>query len=263
MRRDGLRLTATTTGLEGMKDVVVAGGAGGWRWNGAGAGAGAATATAAAAVVSGTGVSGGRSASAATSGSGSGSGSMGKAKASGEARGGGSASGHAGAEQTTGPGWRSAGFQRDALLAGLGLAGALGVASGAFGFHGLGRMLRARGEGEERVRQLSRIWNTGVNYSLVHCAAGVGLLAPAGVAGAGTGFGGGGGLAGHAAGDTPLPHRWTAGLFLLGTQLFGTGLTLFVATQARPFQMLAPIGGTALVGGWLHLAYDAASRALA
>ena len=263
-----MRFTATTTGLVAMKDVVVAGGAGGWwRWNGAGAGA--ATAAAAAAGVSGTGVSGGSQRSAFASTSGSGSGSMGKAKASGEARGGGSASGHAGAEQTTGPGWRSAGIQRDALLAGLGLAGALGVASGAFGFHGLGRMLRARGEGEERVRQLSRIWNTGVNYSLVHCAAGVGLLAPAGVAGAGagagTGFGGGGGgLAGpNAAGDTPLPHAWTAGLFLLGTQLFGTGLTLFVATQARPFQMLAPIGGTALVGGWLHLAYDAASRALA
>jgi len=57
-----------------------------------------------------------------------------------------------------------------------------------------------------------------------------------------------------------LPHRWSAGLFLLGTQFFGSGLTLFVATQAKPFQMLAPIGGTALVGGWLHLAYDAARR---
>ena len=49
-----------------------------------------------------------------------------------------------------------------------GLAGFVGVGSGAFGFHGLPRMLRAMGRGdlEKWERCSQKIWNIGVHYSL-------------------------------------------------------------------------------------------------
>jgi uncharacterized membrane protein YgdD (TMEM256/DUF423 family) len=109
------------------------------------------------------------------------------------------------------------------------VCGALGVAAGAFGAHGLkGRL----------TPEMLAVFETGVRYQLVHA---LGLLA-----------------VGWAAG------RWTSGavraagwLFVVGVFLFSGSLYAMCLTGVRGLGAITPIGGVAFIAGWLLLAWGA------
>jgi uncharacterized membrane protein YgdD (TMEM256/DUF423 family) len=102
------------------------------------------------------------------------------------------------------------------------IAGFLAVAFGAFGAHAL----RARVSAE-----LLSVWNTGVLYHLVHAVA---LLALA--------------LYGRA---TSVDAKLPAALFTAGIVLFSGSLYALVLTGERRLGMITPIGGLALLAGWV------------
>ena len=104
--------------------------------------------------------------------------------------------------------------------------GALGVALGAFGAHGL----RARLD-----PALLAVFETGVRYHMYHALALVAVgLADARWPGAGLGAAG-----------------W---LMAIGIVVFSGSLYLLALTGARWLGAIAPIGGTALIAGWLWFA---------
>jgi len=110
------------------------------------------------------------------------------------------------------------------------LAGLLGVGFGAFGAHGL--------EGRATPEQVEW-WATGAHYHLVHALALVlyGLVATRG----------GRGLAG-----------WS---FVLGIVLFSGTLYAMALGAPRWLGAITPIGGVALMVGWLAFALQARSVA--
>ncbi|RKY20549.1 MAG: DUF423 domain-containing protein [Planctomycetota bacterium] len=103
--------------------------------------------------------------------------------------------------------------------------GGLGVALGAFGAHGLKQRVAA---------DMLAVWETGVRYQLVHALA---LLAVAALAR--------GGFSG-AARATP----W----MLAGTLLFSGSLYALTLGAPSKLGLLTPIGGVALIVGWVMLA---------
>lgn len=113
-------------------------------------------------------------------------------------------------------------------LALAGLSGALAVAAGAWGAHGLAADPAA-----------ADVFDTGVRYHMWHALAlfGVGALAAAGRGGAALN------LAGAA--------------FVLGTVLFSGGLYVLALTGAGGAAMIAPAGGVSFILGWLALAAHA------
>jgi uncharacterized membrane protein YgdD (TMEM256/DUF423 family) len=112
------------------------------------------------------------------------------------------------------------------------LSGALAVAIGAFGAHAL----RERLSPEDLAT-----FETGVRYHFYHVA---GLLAAAAAAGRWTG---------RAAGLT----RAAGWLFVAGTVLFSGSLYLLALSGVRWLGAIAPLGGAALIAGWLSLAWAA------
>jgi uncharacterized membrane protein YgdD (TMEM256/DUF423 family) len=115
------------------------------------------------------------------------------------------------------------------LLLTAGLLGAAGVALGAFGAHGLRARLDARA---------LEVWETAVRYHLVHAVA---LLALA--------------LSPHAA------QLRTAGwLFAAGIALFSGSLYALALGGPRLLGPVTPLGGLALIAGWLWIARAALSR---
>ena len=115
----------------------------------------------------------------------------------------------------------------NAVLVGA-LLGAAGVAAGAFGAHGLKERLTPEALGW---------WDTASKYQLVHALALVltGLLARQR--------------------GTALP--WPALLFLLGTLVFSGTLYAMALGAPRWFGAITPLGGAALIGGWIALALAA------
>jgi len=121
---------------------------------------------------------------------------------------------------------------RFSLIAGC-LLGAVAVAAGAFGAHGLRAMLAAAGQTEN--------WETACRYGMYHALALVatGLLAagrpelarPAGIAG---------------------------GCFLVGTLIFSGCLAALALSGVKILGAIVPIGGVLLIAGWLVLAAAAA-----
>lgn len=107
--------------------------------------------------------------------------------------------------------------------------GFLGVALGAFGAHALRASLEPRD---------LEIFETGVRYQLVHAVA---LLGVAWVASRWPGTAAG--LAG-----------W---LFIAGTAVFSGSLYLLVLTGPRWLGAVTPLGGLALLAGWLSLGWAA------
>jgi uncharacterized membrane protein YgdD (TMEM256/DUF423 family) len=107
--------------------------------------------------------------------------------------------------------------------------GAIGVAAGAFGAHGL----------RSRVApELLAVFETGVRYHLVHALA---LLATA-----------------WAAARWPGAAVTAAGwLFLAGILVFSGSLYLLVLTGIRALGAVTPVGGVALIAGWVMLAWAA------
>lgn len=114
--------------------------------------------------------------------------------------------------------------------------GALGVALGAFGAHGL--------HGRLEPRDLE-VFETAVRYQLFHAVAliGVGLLcAQLRTTDRATAVG-----AADLAG-------W---LLTIGVAIFSGSLYLLVATGVRKLGMVTPLGGLALIAGWVSLAVAA------
>ena len=107
------------------------------------------------------------------------------------------------------------------------LFGALGIVLGAFGAHGLRQRL---------TPELLALWQTAVQYHVWHALAmlAVGLLAQ------------------------QLPQqRWlraAAALFFAGIVLFSGSLYALALGAPRLLGAMAPLGGLALIAGWLCLA---------
>ena len=115
----------------------------------------------------------------------------------------------------------------NALVSG-GILGALGVAAGAFGAHGL----------KDRLTEYQLgIWDTAVSYQLWHALAllAVGILARTTTGGFGA----------------------SAQLFLWGTVVFSG--TLYALALGGPGWLgaITPLGGVALIAGWIALALAA------
>ncbi len=118
---------------------------------------------------------------------------------------------------------------RIAALAGL--LGAAGVGLGAFGAHGLAKRVSAA----DLV-----IFETATRYHLTHAVA---LLA----------------LAAWAAHAPSARLEWAAWAFTAGILIFSGSLYLLVLTNTRWLGAVTPIGGVALIAGWLLIAVHAIS----
>lgn len=108
------------------------------------------------------------------------------------------------------------------------LTGFIGVALGAFGAHGLKEHLAS-------IPNAAVWWEKAVLYHLTHTAAAIGALA---------------------LGSRRLP----IGLFLFGILVFSGTLYLMALTNIRWLGAITPIGGTALLAGWLALAFGKKGR---
>jgi uncharacterized membrane protein YgdD (TMEM256/DUF423 family) len=104
-----------------------------------------------------------------------------------------------------------------------GIFGALGVALGAFGAHGLKNVVSDPA--------LLVTWETAARYHLLHALA-LGLVAA------------------H-----PTTPRWAGILFIAGIALFSGSLYILVLTEQRWLGAITPIGGVCLIAGWLVLAF--------
>lgn len=107
-----------------------------------------------------------------------------------------------------------------------GLSGALGVALGAFGAHGLKTRLTA-----PRLET----FETAVRYQVTHALALVGTA-----------------LAAAQWPDSALPNL-AGGLFVAGTLLFSGSLYLLIFTGQPRWGAVTPLGGAAFIAGWVCL----------
>jgi len=114
---------------------------------------------------------------------------------------------------------------RSCLLAG-GLLGLTGVALGALGTHALAATLTERG--------MSHAWDTGSRYQLYHAVALLGLGAWA-----------------QANGTGARAIGWAARLWTIGVILFSGSLYGLALTNQRWLGPVTPLGGLALISGWL------------
>ena len=109
------------------------------------------------------------------------------------------------------------------------LFGALGVALGAFGAHGLHDRVDAR---------LLEVWEVGVRYHLLHALA---LCVVAW-------------LASRAETTAVTAAGW---LFVAGILVFSGSLYVMTLSGVRWLGAITPLGGVALIAGWLMLAFAA------
>ncbi len=100
----------------------------------------------------------------------------------------------------------------------------VGVALGAFGTHGLKDHLSSAN---------LQIWQTGVQYHMIHAVAAL------------------------ATSLTPLPAkaRRVPALFLIGIAIFSGSLYLLAVTNVKILGAITPLGGLAFLAGWSRLAY--------
>ncbi len=112
---------------------------------------------------------------------------------------------------------------RERILLGLvGLSGAGAVAAGAIGAHAI----------QDRSEAMKDVWKSATQYHLIHTMA-------AGLA---------------ACNFTGRKRFIVSSLFLSGIVLFsGSCYTVVIMNQRKPYSYPAPIGGFALIGGWLAL----------
>jgi uncharacterized membrane protein YgdD (TMEM256/DUF423 family) len=108
--------------------------------------------------------------------------------------------------------------------------GALAVAFGAFGAHGLQGRIDAHA---------IEIFETGARYHMYHALA-MGLAALA-----------------LRSGAAPMPASVAAGFFLAGIVLFSGSLYLLALTGVRSLGFVTPFGGLAFLVGWIALGWAA------
>jgi len=108
--------------------------------------------------------------------------------------------------------------------------GALAVGAGAFGAHAL--------EGSRWEDDLPT-FETAVRYQMYHALAilAVGFL--------------------HGIVKESRAVNVAGWAFTIGVALFSGGLYLWIFTDARPFVMVVPVGGTSLIVGWVAMAIAA------
>jgi uncharacterized membrane protein YgdD (TMEM256/DUF423 family) len=111
-------------------------------------------------------------------------------------------------------------------LAWAGVLGATGVMLGAFGAHALKASLEASG--------MHEVWDTASKYQLLHAAALAGLA---------------GWLKSPSRG-TPFAF-WSVRLWVSGTLLFSGSLYLLALGSPRWMGAVTPLGGLALIAGWV------------
>jgi uncharacterized membrane protein YgdD (TMEM256/DUF423 family) len=117
------------------------------------------------------------------------------------------------------------------LLAGI-VFGMLAVVLGAFGAHGLQRAVTTWDLTPEEQLQRLHNWEVGVRYQMYHALALVAL--------------------GLYATLRPAAGLNVAGaMFVAGVAVFSGFLYLYVFSGVRWFGMIVPIGGVALIVGWL------------
>lgn len=102
-----------------------------------------------------------------------------------------------------------------------GVTGALAVALGAFGAHGLKQVVTDP--------HLLEVWDTGARYHLIHAVA---MLAIA---------------------DRPGVPVLTSRLWLAGIALFSGSLYTMALTDLRWLGAVTPLGGVCFIAGWLLL----------
>jgi len=121
------------------------------------------------------------------------------------------------------------------LFVASGIAGALGVALGAFGAHGLRDFLASLPDGEAR----RRLWETAAHYHLLHAVALAAAACLAGKPGAAS-------------------FAFPAGLcFAGGIVLFSGSLYAMTLTGVRALGAVTPFGGLAFIAGWVAVAIAA------
>jgi len=114
-----------------------------------------------------------------------------------------------------------------------GVTGGLAVAVGAFGAHGLKSVLS---------EDMLAIYETGVRYHFYHALALLAVaLAPAELW----------------QGKSML---WASRLLLAGIAIFSGSLYALAITETRWLGAITPIGGAAMIAGWICIAFAAASR---
>jgi uncharacterized membrane protein YgdD (TMEM256/DUF423 family) len=119
--------------------------------------------------------------------------------------------------------------------------GLLAVALGAFGAHGLEKAVRNWGLSEAEQAHRLHNWEVGVRYQMYHALA---LLA-----------------IGILAAQQPSAALRGAGIaFTLGILIFSGCLYAYVGSGFKWLGMIVPIGGVALLAGWLLLAVAAIQR---
>jgi uncharacterized membrane protein YgdD (TMEM256/DUF423 family) len=118
-----------------------------------------------------------------------------------------------------------------------GLLGLTGVALGALGAHALKVTLLERG--------MSQAWETAARYHIVHAVAVLGVAAWVRAAPAGSGA---------------RLLFWSARCWSLGTGLFSGSLYWLALGGPRWLGPITPLGGVALMAGWLLAAIAAFAR---
>lgn len=119
------------------------------------------------------------------------------------------------------------------------ILGGLSVACGAFGAHWLqGAVTRWNLPPVEAARALD-VWDVAVRYQMYHALAllAVGLLATRP--------------------NAPTSLTWATWLFLFGVVVFSGLLYALVLSGVKVLGAIVPIGGTALIVGWMVLAHAA------
>lgn len=124
-------------------------------------------------------------------------------------------------------------------LTSAGLSGGMAVGLGAFGAHGMKKMVAALPP-DEASRILGWV-DTGARYQLLHAAA---LLA----------------LAALLPRLAPAPARWAAHGFFWGSLVFSVSLYALALGAPLWLGAVTPLGGLGMLAGWGALCYAGAKR---
>ncbi|MEM6470155.1 MAG: DUF423 domain-containing protein [Planctomycetota bacterium] len=118
--------------------------------------------------------------------------------------------------------------------------GALGVAFGAFGAHGLGTLLADSGMEVEKVAKRVSQFETGSRYHLIHAVAMLALVTGRPIRGG---------------------VRFSVILFVLGVILFSGSLYVLVLSDTPWLGAVTPLGGLSWILAWSSLAFAGEARA--
>ena len=137
--------------------------------------------------------------------------------------------------------WFPPGFYHDrpmhhrSALLWAGILGATGVIMGAFGAHALRETLQEAGHRDA--------WETASKYQLLHAAALLGFA----------------GWLRTSPSPTSPAARWAPRLWVAGTLLFSGSLYALSLGGPRWLGPVTPLGGAALIAGWVAVAWSARS----